>query len=155
MQPEQIARVAHEVNRAYCQALGDSSQAPWEEAPQWQRDSAISGVRFHIENPHAGPEASHEAWLQEKLVAGWKWGAVKDAEKKEHPCVMSYDALPVEQRAKDFLFRAVVHAITSGVHEAFADIADDLREIVASDPGPRRRHAVMAEALAMLLEGQR
>ena len=110
---EQIARVAHEVNRAYCEALGDTSQAPWEDAPQWQKDSAINGVKFHLDNPQAGPEASHETWLAEKLAAGWTWGEVKNAEKKEHPCVMSYAALPVEQRAKDYLFRGVVHAIAS------------------------------------------
>lgn len=44
MTPEQIARVVHEVNRAYCEALGDTSQPKWEDAPQWQRDSAMLGV---------------------------------------------------------------------------------------------------------------
>lgn len=111
MQPEQIARVAHEVNRAYCQALGDSSQPEWENAPGWQRDSAINGVRFHIANPDAGPDHSHQEWLKEKEAAGWKYGPVKDAEKKEHPCFVPYDQLPVEQKAKDFLFRAVVHQL--------------------------------------------
>ena len=55
MKVEEIARVAHEVNRAYCQALGDDSQPAWEVAPQWQRDSAINGVTFHIANPGACP----------------------------------------------------------------------------------------------------
>ena len=36
---------------------------------------------------------------------------VKDAERKEHPCCVPYDALPVEQKTKDYLFRAVVHAL--------------------------------------------
>lgn len=106
-----IARVAHEVNRAYCQALGDNCQPAWEDAPQWQRDSAVNGVRFHIGNPNAGPDASHLSWLAEKIGGGWKYGPVKDAERKEHPCCVPYDALPVEQKAKDYLFRAVVHAL--------------------------------------------
>ena len=46
---EQIARVAHEANRAYCLSLGDPSQLPWEEAPDWAKESAIDGVRFHRE----------------------------------------------------------------------------------------------------------
>lgn len=46
MNIEQIARVCHEVNRAYCQALGDDSQPAWEDAPQWQRDSALLGVQL-------------------------------------------------------------------------------------------------------------
>jgi hypothetical protein len=46
---EQIARVAHEVNRSYCEALGDTSQPEWESAPQWQRESAMAGVKFIAE----------------------------------------------------------------------------------------------------------
>lgn len=111
MNIEQIAKVAHEINRAYCQALGDDSQQAWENAPDWQRSSAMNGVEFHISNPDAGPDHSHNAWLAEKEAAGWKWGPNKDAEYKEHPCFVPYEQLPVEQKAKDYLFRAVVHAL--------------------------------------------
>lgn len=102
-----IAKAAHEINRAYCSALGDTSQLPWDEAPQWQRDSAINGVRFHMDNPDASPSASHESWLKQKEDEGWKYGPLKDAEKKEHPCFVPYDQLPADQRAKDYLFKAV------------------------------------------------
>ena len=98
---ENIAKVCHEVNRAYCAAIGDLSQLPWDEAPQWQRESAVKGVAFIIENPAAKPSASHDSWLAEKASAGWKFGPVKDADKKEHPCFVPYDELPVEQKAKD------------------------------------------------------
>jgi hypothetical protein len=106
-----IARVAHEVNRAYCVALGDGSQPTWEEAPEWQQRSAVGGVNFHRNNPEAGPEASHESWMAEKLADGWKHGLAKNPEKKEHPCILPFGQLPEEQRAKDFIFRAVVHAL--------------------------------------------
>lgn len=109
--PEDIARVCHEVNRAYCAALGDLSQPKWEDAPQWQRDSAHNGVMLHMGDPHAGPEASHKAWMVEKLAAGWVYGEVKDPEAKTHPCLVPFSDLPREQQAKDFLFRAVVHAL--------------------------------------------
>ena len=103
-----IARVAHEANRGYCESIGDPSQPSWDKAPEWQKQSAINGVRFHMENETASPSASHESWMKEKLAAGWKWGAVKDPEKKEHPCMLPYDQLPAEQRSKDFIFSAVV-----------------------------------------------
>lgn len=106
-----IAKVAYEINRAYCEALGDTSQPAWEQAPNWQRDSAINGVRFHLDNPNASPSHSHESWLTEKAATGWKYGPVKAPEAKEHPCFVPYDELPVEQRAKDYLFRAVVHVL--------------------------------------------
>lgn len=104
-----IAKVAHEINRAYCAALGDETQVAWEDAPEWQRASAIAGVEMHLANPDATPEQSHESWLAQKLADGWAYGEVKDAEKKQHPCCVPYDQLPPEQKAKDYLFRAAVH----------------------------------------------
>lgn len=111
MTKEQIARVCHEVNRAYCEALGDRSQVAWEDAPDWQISSAIKGVELHLQRD-AGPEASHEAWMAEKAATGWVYGPVKDADAKTHPCMVPFNELPVEQQAKDYLFRAVVHALT-------------------------------------------
>lgn len=107
-----IARCAHEVNRAYCASIGDMSQPSWENAPEWQRRSAISGVQFHMDNPGAPPSASHDSWLKEKEEAGWKYGPVKDPEKKEHPCFVPYEQLPAEQKTKDYLFIAVVRSMS-------------------------------------------
>ena len=107
---EEIARVCHEVNRAYCQALGDHSQPVWEDAPEWQRVSARMGVDLHLSGDF-GPEASHVSWMQQKLDEGWKYGPVKDPEAKQHPCIVPFAELPREQQAKDFIFRAVVHAL--------------------------------------------
>ncbi len=111
---DQIAQVAHGVNRAYCQALGDDSQPGWYSAPEWQRSSARMGVDLHLSGDF-GPEASHASWMKQKLDEGWKYGPVKDPEKKEHPCMVPFDQLPREQQAKDYIFREVVH----GVSEAF------------------------------------
>lgn len=108
---EEIAKVCHEANRAYCQALGDHSQPAWDEAPPWQRNSAMNGVRFHVENPEAGPEASHVNWMKEKLDDGWVYGETKDESVKTHPCLVPFHELPVEQQAKDYIFRAIVHAM--------------------------------------------
>lgn len=87
------------------------SQKPWDEAEEWQRDSAIKGVQFAIDNPNAPPSAQHEAWMKDKFAAGWKYGLVKNAVTLEHPCLVSYDQLPPEQRVKDHTFRAVVAAL--------------------------------------------
>ena len=105
--------MCHEANRGYCKAIGDNSQLPWDEAPQWAKTSAINGVRFHLDNPNAGPSGSHENWLKEKEKEGWKYGEVKDPEKKEHPCFVPYDQLPKEQQAKDYIFTAIVKTLSS------------------------------------------
>lgn len=107
---EQVARITHEVNRAWCEKIGDFSQLPWDQAPDWQKQSAISGVRFHRENPDAGDDDGHVNWLKDKQANGWKYGPVKDEAKKEHPCFVPYHELPEDQRFKDRLFRTVVHA---------------------------------------------
>jgi hypothetical protein len=108
---DQIAQVAHEINRAYCQAIGDLSQPTWADAPQWQKHSAMAGVRFHIDCPNAGTSDSHDSWLAQKRKEGWSYGPVKDADLKQHPCFVPYEELPTEQKAKDFLFRQVVHSL--------------------------------------------
>jgi RyR domain len=114
MKIEQAAKIAHEVNRAYCQRLGDTSQVPWEEAPDWQKQSAISGIELHWNALKQGkelpPSASHESWLKEKAETGWKYGPVKNAETKEHPCFVPYEKLPADQQTKDYLFGAVARA---------------------------------------------
>lgn len=105
-----IARTCHEVNRAICEAFGDRSQKSWDEAEQWQRDSAIAGVRYAYNNPDAPPSAQHEAWMRDKAADGWVYGPVKDADAKTHPCMVPYDQLPPEQRVKDYTFKAIVNA---------------------------------------------
>lgn len=111
MTVESIAQVAHEINKAYCESIGDFSQPMWQEAPEWQRSSAINGVKFHIDNPNASPSASHEKWLEQKIEEGWKYGAVKNPEAKEHPAFMPYDQLPEKEKSKDFLFKQIVHSL--------------------------------------------
>ena len=106
-----IARVAHEVNAAYCAAIGDVPPPEWDDAPQAHRDSLISGVELHLANPNLGVDAGHQAWLEQKRKDGWSYGPLKDFDKKEHPCYVPYADLPKEQKVKDFLFRGVVHAI--------------------------------------------
>lgn len=107
------AKTAHEVNRAWCQANGDMSQSAWEDAPEWQKDSAVLGVKNVLANPDTTPEQSHISWSNHKLSEGWVYGEVKDPEAKTHPCLVPYGDLPPEQRIKDALFIASVKAVLS------------------------------------------
>ena len=125
------AQVTHEINRAYCLSLGDDSQLPWADAPEWQRDSAVKGVEFHIANPDADASASHDSWMDQKVAEGWVFGEVKDAEKKTHPCIVPFGDLPPEQQLKDVLFKATVHAVYPGFAAAAGhidNINDDLEQ---------------------------
>lgn len=111
---DSTAKVAHEVNRAFCESIGDNSQPAWENAPEWQKASARNGVKAHLDSGLTlTPEQSHESWMAEKEADGWIFGEVKDPENKTHPCMLPYNKLPIQQRTKDYLFRAVVHSIHS------------------------------------------
>lgn len=104
---ENIAQFAHEANRTYCQTLGDTTQNDWDNAPEWQKDSARAGVRLHLEGEHDA-KASHESWSKQKINEGWKYGKYKDPVNKEHPCLVPFEQLPPEQQIKDHIFRTVV-----------------------------------------------
>jgi RyR domain len=109
---EAIATVCHDANASYCaHVMNDDSQDPWEFAPDWQRESAIQGVRFMIDNPDSSSARVHLSWMSHKLLDGWVYGSKKDAMAKTHPCLVPYEELPVEQRRKDALFRAIVTAL--------------------------------------------
>jgi len=107
----QIAMMCHQANKAWCEINGDTSQKDWFDAEPWQRESAIKGVEFRLANPEAGDDAQHNAWLSDKMKDGWKYGPVKDAEKKEHPCIVQFNALPEFQKKKDALFCAIVDTL--------------------------------------------
>ncbi len=110
---EPCARAAHEANRAYCIAIGDNTQLPWEEAGEELRDSARQGVRGALKGNT--PEQSHEGWMAHRLAHGWVWGPVKDPDKKEHPCLVPYADLPRPQRVKDDLYLSVVRSMADAV----------------------------------------
>lgn len=107
---EEIAKECHEANRHYCESIGDNSQVEWDKAEDWQKESAINGVRFY--NSDITPEQQHEAWMKDKKEAGWKYGKEKDAKKKTHPCMVPYDKLPEDQKLKDEIFQSVIKQMT-------------------------------------------
>lgn len=111
MNVEDIAKIGHALNKSFCEAIGDFSQLPWDEAPEWQKDSSRAGVEFVKHDRYAGDAALHDAWLAHKVKDGWTYGEVKDAEQKTHPCCVPFDQLPLEQQLKDKLFRQTVIAL--------------------------------------------
>jgi hypothetical protein len=115
---EMCAAAAHEANRFYCEATGDASQVPWQQAPEWQRNSALAGVAGVLAGN--GPRESHACWLAEKERSGWTFGPVKDPEKKQHPCMVPYDDLPDARKVKDRIFVNVVRVMASAL---FLEIA--------------------------------
>jgi hypothetical protein len=110
MRTQDIARVCHEANRAVQVIQGDPAPSPaWDDAPFWQRDSALVGVRQALSG--VGPEKLHESWCDFKRADGWVYGPVKDVLLKTHPCLVPYCDLPKDQKLKDVLFAAIVKVL--------------------------------------------
>lgn len=108
---DDIARVCHEANRAIQHITRDPRPSPpWDDAPEWQRASAVDGVGTALEG--ANTAEHHQAWCDSKVADGWVHGDVKDADAKTHPCLVPYDQLPAEQQLKDALFLGIVAALT-------------------------------------------
>lgn len=103
-----IARVCHNVNRAYSKTLGETSLKPWDEEYEAQHKSLMTGVRNRIDNPGMTAEDAHTRWLEFKKSEGWVQGDVRDVAKKTHPNMVPYHLLPDAQQVKDVLFATIV-----------------------------------------------
>jgi hypothetical protein len=107
---EQIARVIHAANAVLQDLQRDPAPSqPWDSESEEVRQNVILGVQ----NARLGmtPEQHHQAWVDDKISHGWRYGAEKDSERKTHPCLLPYDQLPEYQRAKNVMFINIVRAL--------------------------------------------
>ena len=114
---EDVAKIIHQANKALCESQNDLSQKDYEEAEQWQKDSAIDGIKYFINNPNTPASALHQKWMDIKIADGWKYGEIKDAEKKTHPCILPFERMPRNQQAKDYMFIALCKALMPYIKE--------------------------------------
>lgn len=118
-----IAMACHAANKGICEANGDFSQKSWDEAEDWQKESAVRGVNYVIEHPDATPEMQHQAWCNDKLADGWVFGPEKNPEKKEHHCLVPYSELPASQRIKDIVFTNICKTLIPLLTEEQSTVA--------------------------------
>jgi hypothetical protein len=43
----------------------------------------------------------HDVWAEGRLAEGWQYGAERNDERKEHPCLISYNELPEHEKEYD------------------------------------------------------
>ncbi len=46
-------------------------------------------------------ENAHDIWARQRMQDGWQYGASRNDEKKEHPCLVPYDQLPESEKQYD------------------------------------------------------
>lgn len=44
---------------------------------------------------------AHDVWAKQRLLDGWRHGALRDDIKKEHPCLVAYEELPESEKQYD------------------------------------------------------
>lgn len=111
MNAEDTAKLAYEVNRAYSSTVLGDFHPPWDVARPEVQQSYRDGIKFVQDNPGAAPGDQHEAWLATKRKAGWTWGQVRSMHNKTSPDLLEYAKLPLEVRAKDAIFQAIVRGV--------------------------------------------
>jgi hypothetical protein len=112
LQIKALARMVHEANRAFCTSIGDNSQEPWNEAPEYNHESAMVTVRALCLNPDLSPADIHDIWVETKKKDGYVYGPVKDRTKKTHPSIIPYQDLSVEEKYKDYIVLYTVKSYT-------------------------------------------
>src|SRR5262245_54878653 len=44
---------------------------------------------------------THDIWARVRIEQGWRWGPARDDTRKEHPCLVPYEALPESEKRAD------------------------------------------------------
>lgn len=91
----------HEANKEIQQQTGEFIPQLSEHLTK----SILDGVYYVLDNPNCTPEQQHNNWVHFKRADGWRYGNIKDFERKEHPCLVPYSELPEIQQRKDSVFR--------------------------------------------------
>lgn len=102
-----IAQIIYDANGALCRN-NNEDWIPWEKLTEEQQKGYEKAVLMKLANPSMTPKEQHESWLSTRISEGWVYGEVKDVEKKESPCLVPYEELPLNQRVKDHLFASIV-----------------------------------------------
>lgn len=120
---EFIARCRHLVWLGYQIAVGQEHNL---EPTLDQLQSLIYGVQYAEKHPDLTAEENHQSWMNAKRLQGWKYGPVKDPERKEHPDLVPYSELPEVERRKDDMDIAAQRAASLLWEHLTEDTSQDL-----------------------------
>jgi hypothetical protein len=102
--PSAMARIAYEARRVYARALGEQEPPAWDEASPQQREAALAGVEAVLCGTANNGARLHDVWRRRTDPLDSPGAIFKG----------DYHDLPIEQRRKVLLFRAIVLALVDG-----------------------------------------
>ncbi|XP_076856683.1 ryanodine receptor 2 isoform X3 [Brachyhypopomus gauderio] len=81
-------------------------------------------------------ENIHELWVMNKVELGWTYGAVRDDNKRQHPCLVEFSKLPEQERSYNLQMslETLKTLLALGCHVAVADdrAADKVKRLKLS-----------------------
>jgi hypothetical protein len=113
------AEGAWDVYDVYCSLIGEDTPNDFRDAPKHMRDSIKDLVKTILSGDFSGEtidgEELHSQWVVFLKDAGWKWGIALDVHAKQHPSLVSYELLPVDQRCKADLLAATIKGLLASI----------------------------------------
>jgi len=115
MTPYHIAAIAWEIGRMFEFTLAGAEEArpTWEDAQPWERDQMLKWTKEVLLRPDVLPDEWHEIQVEEDKKAGWVFGYVMDAEKKEDPLMAEWDELPPHVQNMKYVVWGTIIAVAS------------------------------------------
>lgn len=78
---------------------------PWEQRDEKFKKNMIRAVARQCgKGLLESPKKLHDAWVVAYEKMGWKYGPVRNVEKKEHPDMVSFNKLGRKEQEKDWVF---------------------------------------------------
>jgi len=99
---EYIAQNAYEKTQLCRKNRGDFQDLPWAYLEEWKRNDIINTVWFYLMYyPSQGAEECHNSWVADKFLDGWVYGYALLQDKRQHPNLVPFGQLPVEEQIKN------------------------------------------------------
>jgi hypothetical protein len=90
---------------------GESNPCPpFGELPEWKQSQYERGVRYVMAHPKLTDAEVHWHWMRDRAEHGWVRAMSKNEDRKEHPYMIAFEALPAVARREAKIFKATVRA---------------------------------------------
>lgn len=117
MNPETIAKLAHEVFKTYCDVAGISTFPHWSDAPTTVKNDVRGAIKFFLKNRKASPSDFHQLWFENARAKGWIHGSVVEPGNKRHPNVTPWANLPFPQQLRLHFFKVIANSVPERAKE--------------------------------------
>lgn len=107
-----FTQIAYKLEQTYHQAITGNQKPNWQDLSAEDRKHITDRAIFYLTDPNAVVSSLHEGWVHAKYKDGWTYGEKFSEEKKQHPLLISYAALPLTRKVSDTLFMQTIQTLS-------------------------------------------